>query len=217
MPKVQQRPRPTPTHGLLFAPEHPIFAPLSNIIQDQRREFGSLFSLDNPVTDTAQLHQLVEPYLNQGEYYVVDIQVTGLEKTQTGLPLKVTVLVDADAGITIDACASISRQLGNDLDEQDFFGETPFTLEVSSPGVDFPLTSQRQFARNIGRSLNVKLANGSGLIGLLTTVDETGIVLDVPAAKMSKTKRKTLTELPPEGIQTIPYTAIQQATVEITF
>ena len=169
------------------------------------------------MTDTARLNQLVQPYLNQGEYYVVDIQVSGLGTAKPGLPLKVTVLVDSDVGITIDACASISRQLGNELDELNFFGETPFTLEVSSPGVDFPLTSQRQFTKNVGRSLTVQLTGGTALTGQLTTVDEAGIVLDVPPAKLSKTKRKTLTELPPEGLQTLPYATIQQATVEITF
>ncbi len=165
------------------------------------------------MNDNAQIETLLQPYLNDGEFYLVDLQVAG----RTGGVLKVTVLVDSDESITIDQCASIGRQLGNQLDEIDFFGETPFNLEVSSPGVDFPLTRQRQFAKNVGRSLKVQLVDGPLLIGKLESVDEQGIVLDVPPAKISKTKRKTLTELPPEGPQTLPYDAIQKATVEITF
>jgi ribosome maturation factor RimP len=126
-------------------------------------------------------------------------------------------LIDSDEGMTIEACARISRALGNQMDEMDFFGDSPFNLEVSSPGVDFPLTQPRQFARNVGRLVKVQLDGGLILIGKLETVDEQGIVIDVPPAKMSKTKRKTLTELPPEGIQTIPYGSIQKATVEIQF
>ncbi|MEZ0541593.1 ribosome maturation factor RimP [Fibrella arboris] len=165
------------------------------------------------MNDTTRIEALLQPHLNDGEYYVVDIQVAG----KGGGTLKVTVLIDSDEGMTIDACARISRALGNQMDEMDFFGDAPFNLEVSSPGVDFPLTQQRQFAKNVGRLLKVQLAGGPGLIGKLEAVDAQGIVLDVPPAKISKTKRKTLTELPPEGIQTIPYESIQKATVEIQF
>ncbi len=165
------------------------------------------------MNDTARIEALLQPYLNDGEYYIVDIQIAG----RPGGILKVTVLIDSDEGMTIEACARISRALGNQMDETDFFGDSPFNLEVSSPGVDFPLTQRRQFVRNVGRSLKVQLTNGPVLIGKLESVDEQGIVLDVPPAKISKTKRKTLTELPPEGIQTIPYESIQKATVEVQF
>ncbi|WP_208295512.1 ribosome maturation factor RimP [Fibrivirga algicola] len=169
--------------------------------------------MENPVTDTARIEALLQPYLNDGEYYIVDIQIAG---KQGGL-LKVTVLIDSDEGMTIEACARISRALGNQMDELDFFGDSPFNLEVSSPGVDFPLTQQRQFSKNVGRLLKVQVTDGPLLIGKLESVDEQGIVLDVPPAKLSKTKRKALTELPPEGIQTIPYGSIRKATVEIQF
>ena len=165
------------------------------------------------MTDTARINQLVQPYLNEGEYYVVDVQVVG----KNGGLLKVTVLIDSDEGMTIEACARISRALGNQMDELNFFGELPFNLEVSSPGVDFPLTQVRQFSKNVGRLLKVQLTNGPLLIGKLDAVDEQGVVLDIPPANISKTKRKTLTELPPEGIQTIPYESIQRATVEVQF
>lgn len=131
--------------------------------------------------------------------------------------MKVTVLLDSDAGITIEECARVGRQLGNQMDEQNFFGEAPFNLEVSSPGVDFPLTQVRQFAKNVGRMLKVQVKDGLTLIGKLESVTSDELVLDVPPAKISKTKRKTMTELPPEGIQTIRLDAIQKATVEIIF
>ena len=121
------------------------------------------------MTDTARINQLVQPYLNEGEYYVVDVQVVGKNR---GL-LKVTVLIDSDEGMTIEACARISRALGNQMDELNFFGELPFNLEVSSPGVDFPLTQVRQFSKNVGRLLKVQLTNGPLLIGKLDAVLET--------------------------------------------
>src|SRR5919199_1422138 len=97
--------------------------------------------------DKARIIELLQPYLNDGEFYIVDVQVVGRQAGR----LKVTILLDSDTGITIDQCADISRRLGVEMDEGNFFGESAFTLEVSSPGVDFPLTFPRQFIRNIGR------------------------------------------------------------------
>ncbi|MEZ0611173.1 ribosome maturation factor RimP [Fibrella sp. WM1] len=165
------------------------------------------------MNDQERISQLLEPHLNGGEYYIVDSQVAGRQ----GGTLKVTVLLDSDEGITIDECARIGRQLGNQMDELNFFGDAPFNLEVSSPGVGFPLSQPRQFTKNVGRTLKVETTGGQTLVGTLASVDESGIVLDVPPAKISKTKRKTLTELPPEGPQTLAFDTIRKATVEITF
>ena len=153
------------------------------------------------MNDTTQIAALLQPYLNDGQFYIVDIQVAGPRSAgRQGGTLKVTVLVDSDEGITIEECARIGRQLGNQMDEQNFFGEAPFNLEVSSPGVDFPLTQPRQFAKNVGRTLKVQQLNGQTLVGKLESVTDEGVVLDVPPAKISKTKRKTMTEMPPEGL-----------------
>lgn len=165
------------------------------------------------MNDTTQIAATLQPFLNDDQFYIVDIQVVGRQ----GGTLKVTVLLDSDAGITIEECARVGRQLGNQMDEQNFFGEAPFNLEVSSPGVDFPLTQVRQFAKNVGRMLKVQVKDGLTLIGKLESVTSDELVLDVPPAKISKTKRKTMTELPPDGIQTIRLDAIQNATVEIIF
>ncbi len=165
------------------------------------------------MNDTTQIAALLHPFLNDDQFYIVDIQVAGRQ----GGTLKVTVLLDSDVGITIEECARVGRQLGNEMDEQNFFGEAPFNLEVSSPGVDFPLTQVRQFAKNVGRTLNVQVKDGPTLIGKLESVDDQGLVLDVPPTKISKTKRKTMTEMPPEGLQSIRLDQIQKATVEIIF
>ncbi|ERP32149.1 ribosome maturation factor RimP [Chitinivibrio alkaliphilus] len=66
------------------------------------------------------------------------------------------VLADSPDGITLDRCAEISRAISAYLDEVEF-GTTPYTLEVSSPGVDRPLTTHGDFARNIGRDVRIRL------------------------------------------------------------
>src|SRR6201996_9387183 len=68
------------------------------------------------------------------------------------------VLVDGDNGIGIDDVVAISRHVGFHLEEENVI-ETAYNLEVSSPGIDTPLTQKRQYLKNIGRNLSIKMAD----------------------------------------------------------
>jgi ribosome maturation factor RimP len=169
------------------------------------------------MNDKERVIELLQPYLDGDRLYVVDVQVVGRQ----GGRLKVTILLDSDTGITIDECATISRQLGGQMDEMNFFDEAPFTLEVSSPGVDFPLTFPRQYVRNIGRQLVVTLTDGRIWKGTLEAVEEGQIILDVVPEKKSKSQLKKEFVLHPEppvaGPTSVPFELIQKANVEISF
>ncbi|GAB3997780.1 ribosome maturation factor RimP [Spirosoma daeguense] len=167
--------------------------------------------------DKARIIELLQPYLNNGHIYVVDCQVAGRQ----GGRIKVTVLLDSDIGITIDECAQVSRQLGAVMDEMNFFDEKPFTLEISSPGIDYPLTFPRQFVRNIGRQIIVALTDGTTRAGRLESVADEQIVLDILPVKKSKSKKKkeadVVAETSPVGPTPIPFEQIKKANVEISF
>ncbi|GAB4040898.1 ribosome maturation factor RimP [Spirosoma gilvum] len=167
--------------------------------------------------DKAKVTELLQPYLNNEQFYIVDCQVAGRQ----GGRIKVTVLLDSDEGITIDECAEISRKLGIQMDEMNFFGDSPFTLEVSSPGVDYPLKSMRQYVRNIGRQLAVTLTDGKTQKGKLVSVADEHIVLDIEPEKKSKSKKKKeadlLVEPAPVGPTPIPFEQIKKANVEVSF
>ncbi|MVM37913.1 ribosome maturation factor RimP [Spirosoma sp. HMF3257] len=167
--------------------------------------------------DKAKITELLQPYLNNGYLYIVDIQMVGRQ----GGRIKVTILLDSDAGITIDECADISRKLGAQMDELNFFGEAPFILEVSSPGVDYPLTFPRQFVRNVGRQLMVILTDGASRKGKLVSVTDDHIVLDIEAEKKSKSKKKKeadlTTEAVPVGPTPIAFGELKKANVEVSF
>jgi ribosome maturation factor RimP len=166
--------------------------------------------------DKAQITGWLQPYLNNGQLYIVDVQVVGRQ----GGRIKVTILLDSDTGITIEECASISRRLGGQMDEMNFFGESPFTLEISSPGVDFPLTFTRQYVRNVGRQLTVTLLDGGIRKGRLESVSDDHIVLNIEAEKVSKTKKKKADPTSAEvltGPTPIPFAQIKKANVDISF
>jgi len=167
--------------------------------------------------DKTQITELLQPYLKDGQLYVVDIQVAGRQ----GGRIKVTILLDSDAGITIDECAEISRRLGAQMDELNFFGEAPFTLEVSSPGVDYPLTSPRQFVRNVDRNVIVTLIDETIRKGKLVSVSDDHIVLDIAVEKKSNSKKKKeadlSAEVQPVGPTPISFEQIKKANVEVSF
>jgi ribosome maturation factor RimP len=99
-----------------------------------------------------QIKQIAETSLVDPTKFVVDVVVSARKG-----PRKVMVLIDGDNGVSIDDCALLSREISKTLDEMDSSEDDPYTLEVSTPGVDYPLKFKRQYKKNIGRRLRVKL------------------------------------------------------------
>jgi ribosome maturation factor RimP len=108
---------------------------------------------------------------------------------------KLIIHVDGDEGISIQDCAAISRHVGFHLEEENLI-EKAYNLEVSSPGVGEPLKLVRQYVKNIGRDVSVKLANGEKIEGELLAVDEQTIVVE--AQVKEKGKKAQLVETPLE-------------------
>jgi ribosome maturation factor RimP len=99
---------------------------------------------------------------------------------------KLIIHVDGDEGISIQDCAAISRHVGFHLEEENTI-EKAYNLEVSSPGVGEPLKLKRQYEKNIGRDLSVKLAGGEIKEGELLDMNEQSITI---AAKVKEKGKK---------------------------
>ncbi len=120
--------------------------------------------------------QLVEEVLADSPDYLVDCTVRGAAGSRA-----VDVFVDSDNTIGVDRLADISREVAFLLEANEVI-RGPYRLNVSSPGVDRPLTLPRQYRTNIGRSLRVhfRRTDDSGyteITGVLTGADEDGIVV----------------------------------------
>lgn len=98
---------------------------------------------------------------------------------------KLIIHVDGDEGINIQDCAAISRHVGFHLEEENAI-EKAYNLEVSSPGVGEPLQLKRQYHKNIGRELGIKLANGDKKEGKLLEVGENAIVIEEKVKEKGK-------------------------------
>lgn len=98
---------------------------------------------------------------------------------------------DGTVGVSLDKVAELSEAIGAALDADVLSGDTPYDLEVSSPGAGRPLTLPRHWTRNVGRIVRLKDTEGAELEGLLLAADEEGIELEPirpPAKKGMKAK-----------------------------
>ncbi len=145
---------------------------------------------------------LVEENLADDGHFLVDVIISANKG-----PRKVLILIDGDEGITVDDCATLSRKVGFKLEEDDTI-EDKYTLEVSSPGVDLPLTIQRQYKKNIGRSLKITTVENSEILGNLLDVHDDSIILD-KELKRGKKKEYTKVEM--------PFSTINKAIVQVSF
>ena len=89
------------------------------------------------------------------------------------------VVVDSDRGVSLDDAATISRKLSAALDAAPVMGDFPYTLEVSSPGVDRPLTDPRHWRRAVGRLVQVTAADAGPISGRVLAADSDGVTLEV--------------------------------------
>ena len=125
------------------------------------------------------LLDLLGPVVAEAGYDLEDIAVTS-----AGRRSLVRVTVDADGGIDLDAVAVVSRLVSDALDADANTPGSPralagaYVLEVSSPGVDRPLTEPRHWRRAVGRLVRVEVA-GTQLTGRIGSVDDSGVTLDV--------------------------------------
>jgi ribosome maturation factor RimP len=123
-----------------------------------------------------RLHNLVEPVVT-----AADLDLDGVTVSPAGRRLVVRVVVDGEHGIGHDELSDVSREISDALDRAEQRGGdlTPgsYLLEVSSPGVDRPLTLPRHWRRNIGRLVTVRVGQAS-VSGRVTAVDDDGVSLD---------------------------------------
>lgn len=126
------------------------------------------------------IEEIVEKHLPDESHFVVDVQIV-----DKGAKSQVKILIDADAGLNIDTCALVSRQVGEEIEAKELL-EKAYVLEVSSPGLDFPLSSRRQYEKNIGRKIKVSLEDGKDIEGELLAVEPTGLQLKIKVKEKGK-------------------------------
>ncbi|MEU9145095.1 ribosome maturation factor RimP [Streptomyces sp. NPDC048349] len=152
-------------------------------------------------TQSDRLRGLLEPLVA-----AKGLDLEEIELSKAGKRRMLRIIVDSDEGVELDACAELSREVSDKLDESDVMGEDEYVLEVSSPGADRPLSEHRHYVRATGRLVKFQLAEGGELIARILDVDDEGMDLEVPGVKGRKATARR-----------IAFTDIAKARVEIEF
>jgi ribosome maturation factor RimP len=118
-----------------------------------------------------EIRRIAEGKLTDPSQFIVDVIVSSKRK-----PQKVTVILDGDSGVSIDHCADISREISKALDDSMILSDS-YVLEVTTPGLDQPLKLERQYKKNIGRKMRIKLSD-KVVEGMLVGVGESGITIE---------------------------------------
>lgn len=121
---------------------------------------------------TQSITELIEPAVTEAGFYLEEVQ-----NTSAGNHRVVTCIVDGQTPLNLDQVTVVSRLISELLDSASFMDETPFTLEVTSPGVDRPLTLPRHWTKNLTRLVKVTLQDGTVTTGRLTEFNEVSATL----------------------------------------
>lgn len=148
-----------------------------------------------------KIESLVNEVLKEeSEFFLVSLRIKPTNN--------IKVYLDGDAGLPIEKCVYFNRKIYKLIEEAHHFPEGDFSLEVSSPGVDEPLKSHRQYIKNIGRNIEVIFKDETKKLGTLVQVADADFILEETIGKGKKaTKQQTV----------IPFDNIKTTTVQIQF
>jgi ribosome maturation factor RimP len=146
-----------------------------------------------------KITELVQPAVEQAGFFLEDVHVVSPGKHRI-----ITCIVDGQTPLNLDQVTSVSRDISELLDGADFMDDTAFTLEVTSPGVDRPLTLPRHWQKNLNRLVKVVKLDGSVVNGRITTIEDANVVLIEDIKGKTKEHALSLND-------------VKRATVEIEF
>ena len=134
-----------------------------------------------------QIFELVEPLISKAGLVLEEVQVQTPGKHRF-----VTVIVDSETGLNLDQVTDASRLVGEAMDGASFMGDAPYTLEVTSPGVDRPLTAPRHWRKNVDRLVKIIKLDGEICKGRISSSTEDEVTLDCCTVAFADIKRATI-------------------------
>ncbi|MGY1739774.1 MULTISPECIES: ribosome maturation factor RimP [unclassified Blastococcus] len=158
----------------------------------------------------ARLTGWIQPVVDAAGYDLEELVVT-----PAGRRSVVRVVVDRDQGVTLDDIAEVSRAVSTALDENDGeLGRAPYVLEVTSPGVDRPLTEHRHWRRNTGRLVTVAVGPQGAteqVTARVQAVGDEGVTLAVEAPGKPGARRR------PPTVRQVPWAELGAGRVQVEF
>jgi ribosome maturation factor RimP len=134
-----------------------------------------------------EISAAITPALSDLGFYLEDITITS-----AGRRSMITVIVDGDTHLSLDQVTVATKAISEIVENIQSLGQAPFTLEVTSPGLDRPLTKPRHWRKNIDRLVKIVLLDGKEIKGRVKDATEISATIDEQVVKFSDIKRATL-------------------------
>ena len=135
----------------------------------------------------ADIASVITPIIESNGKYLEEVKVANLGKKKL-----ITVIVDSDSHLNLDQVTEVTRLISEAIENIPSLGSAPFTLEVTSPGIDRPLTLNRHWKKNIGKLVNVVLQDGNSIESRILSVTSDSIILESGEIKLSDIKKANL-------------------------
>ena len=129
----------------------------------------------------------LRPIIESDGKFLEDITIV-----KAGKRLLVTIIIDSDSHLSLDDVAHVTRLISETLETLPTLGDSPFTLEVTTPGVDRPLTLPRHWKKNIGHLVRISQSSGETLSGRILEVDSQTVTLDTGSLPLDSIKRAVI-------------------------
>jgi ribosome maturation factor RimP len=134
-----------------------------------------------------EISAVITPALKSLGFYLEDITITSAGKRSM-----LTVIVDGDNHLSLDQVTAATKAIGELVEGIQSLGDSPFTLEVTSPGIDRPLTKPRHWRKNIDRLIKVILLDGKEVKGRIKDASELSATVDQQVILFTDIKRAIL-------------------------
>ena len=129
----------------------------------------------------------IRPIIEASGNYLEEVKIISAGKRKL-----ITVIIDSDSHLNLDQVTAVSRAVSEGIENVKSLGDFPFTLEVTSPGTDRPLTLLRHWKKNIGKLVKINLNDGGTKEGRISSVNDSSVILDTGTVEFSEIKKAIL-------------------------
>lgn len=132
----------------------------------------------------AAIAESITPVITESGNYLEEVSILPAGKSRI-----LTVIVDSDTHLNLDQVTSVSREISQIVETLEVLGDQPFTLEVTSPGIDRPLTLPRHWRKNHGRLVKATLLDGATVSGRIGQASDTSVEIDQQSIELDQIKK----------------------------
>ena len=134
-----------------------------------------------------EISAAIRPIIEATGNYLEELTITSAGKVKI-----LTVIVDSDAHLNLDQVTAVTKEISLVIEELPVLGDTAFTLEVTSPGLDRPLTKPRHWRKNLDRLVKITMTSGQVIEGRIGAATETSVLVDENTVSIEDIKRAVL-------------------------